>query len=131
MYFRKNPNEISPIWEILVKLRIWLNQNKLGIAHLNINSFRNKARLLIEKTKGNVDVLLTFETKIDESFPDSQFKTDGFSNPHRVDRNKKGDGIILLFRRNLPVEVLSVDKVNESCYVEVTLKKTKWLMNCS
>ena len=36
------------------------NQNKLGIAHLNINSFRNKARLLIEKTKGNVDILLTF-----------------------------------------------------------------------
>ena len=106
------------------------NQNKLGIAHLNINSFRNKARWLIERTKGNVDILLTFETKIDESFPDSQFKTDGFSNPHRVDRNKKGDGIILLFRRNLPVEVLSVDKVNES-YVEVTLKKTKWLMNYS
>ena len=101
------------------------NQNKSGIAHLNINSFRNKARLLIEKTKGNVDILLTFETKIDESFPDSHIKTDGFSNPHRVDRNKKGDGIILLFKRNLPVEVLSVDKVNESCYVEVTLKKTK------
>ena len=56
------------------------NQNKLVIAHLNINSFRKKFELLNERTKGNADILLISETKINESFPDCQFKIDGFSN---------------------------------------------------
>ena len=51
------------------------NQNKLVITlHLNISSLRNKFELLTEKTKRNVDILLISETKIDETFPDSQFK---------------------------------------------------------
>ena len=74
-----------------------------------------KFALLTEKTKGDVDILLISEAKIDESFPDNEFKNDGFSNPHRVDRNEKGGGIMLLFREDLPVKVLSVDKGNESC----------------
>ena len=49
------------------------NQNKLVIIHININSLRNKFELPTEKTKGNVDILLISETKINESFPDSQF----------------------------------------------------------
>ena len=65
------------------------NQNKLVIAHININSLRNKFELLTEKINGNVDILLIPETKIDEDFPDSQFEIDGFSNPHRVDWNEK------------------------------------------
>ena len=36
---------------------------------------------------------------------------------------------MLLFRKDLPVKVLPVDKGNESCYVEMILKKTKWLIN--
>ena len=81
------------------------NQNKLVIAHININSLRNKFELLTEKTKGNVNILLISETKVDKSFPESQFKIDGFSNPHRVDRNEKGGGIMPLFREDLPVKV--------------------------
>ena len=38
---------------------------------------------------------------------------------------------MLLFREYLPVKVLSVDKGNESFYVEVILKKIKWLMSYS
>ena len=38
---------------------------------------------------------------------------------------------MLLFREDLPLKVFSVDKGNESCYVEVILKKTKWLINYS
>ena len=107
------------------------NQNKLVIAHININSLRNKFELLTEKTKGNVDILVISETKINESFPDSQLKIDGCSSPHRIDCNEKGGRIMLLFREDLPVKVLAVDKGNESCFVEVILKKTKWLINYS
>ena len=66
-----------------MRLRICLilGSAKLVIAHININSLRNKFELLTEKIKENVDMLLISETKIDENFPDSQFKIDGFSNP--------------------------------------------------
>ena len=39
------------------------------IAHLNINSLRNKFDLLANQITGNVDVLVISETKLDASFP--------------------------------------------------------------
>ena len=42
-----------------------LNLNKLIFAHLNINSIRNKFELLSEQIKGNVDLPMISETKID------------------------------------------------------------------
>ena len=43
--------------------------NRLVLAHLNINSLRNKINLLADQVKGNVDVLAVAETKLDDSFP--------------------------------------------------------------
>ena len=60
---------------------------KIIIAHLNINSIRNKFEMLCEFIKGNVDILLISETKIDESFPTSQFIIPGFSTPFRYEKN--------------------------------------------
>ena len=42
------------------------NLNKLVIAHLNINSIRNKFDFFVEKIKGNVDILMISETKLDD-----------------------------------------------------------------
>ena len=75
--------------------------------------------------------MLISETKIDKNVPDSQFKFDGFNNLYWVHCYEKGGAIMLLFREDLPVKVFSIDKGNESCYVEVILKKTKWLINYS
>ena len=72
---RINPCKSYPI--ILARLRIF---NKLVIAHLNINSLRNKIELLAEKSKRNAEILLIFKLKIDESLFDNQFKIYGFSN---------------------------------------------------
>ena len=36
-----------------------------------------------------------------------------------------------LFREDLPVQGLLVDEGNESYYVDVILKKTKWIINYS
>ena len=44
---------------------------------------------------------------------------------------EKGGRIMLLLREDLPVKFLSLNKGNESCYVELILKKTKWLINYS
>ena len=51
------------------------------IAHLNINSLRYKFDFLKEMVIGNVDILVIGETKLDSSFPKTQFKISGFSKP--------------------------------------------------
>ena len=43
----------------------------------------------------NIDILMITETKLDDSFPVSQFEIDVFSTPFRQDRNKNGGGILL------------------------------------
>ena len=54
------------------------NLNEFILAHLNINSIRNKFELLSEQIKGNADVSMISETKIDDSFPVGQFLVEGF-----------------------------------------------------
>ena len=52
----------------------------LLIAHLNVNSLRNKYVSFEELVKGNTDILLISETKFDETFPNKQFGMQGLQN---------------------------------------------------
>ena len=45
------------------------NFNRLVLAHININSIRNKFDILVQQIINNVDVLMISETKLDNSFP--------------------------------------------------------------
>ena len=65
--------------------------------HLNINSIRNKSDLMKIMLTHYIDILMFTETKLDDSFPISQFGFDGFTTPLRLDRNKNGGGILLTF----------------------------------
>ena len=49
------------------------NLNKITFAHINTNSIRNKFDQLAVLIKGKIDALIISESKIDGSFPDSQF----------------------------------------------------------
>ena len=69
---------------------------------MNINSIRNKFELFSEHTKGNIDVLMISETKIDDSFPVGQFLIEGFCTPHRLDRNSEGGGVLSYVREDIP-----------------------------
>ena len=46
--------------------------------------------------KNEVDILVITETKLDSSFPDSQFFIDGFRQPYHLEINKHG-GVLLIF----------------------------------
>ena len=74
--------------------------NRVIIGHININSIRNKFDHLIAITKGNVEVLMTLETKLDESFPSMQFNIDG-CNIFRSDWNAKGARILMYVRDDI------------------------------
>ena len=68
----------DPPFSSLKSLRL-KNLRRIIFVHLNINSLRNNH--LVDQIKGNVDILVTLETKLDESFPEGQFKIPGFTSP--------------------------------------------------
>ena len=80
--------------------------------------------------KDNVDILLISETKIDSSFPTAQFNMNGFTT-YRRDRNINGGGIILFVREDIASSLLKIDTSIEALYVEINVRKKKWLIGCS
>ena len=78
------------------------NANRLIIGQLNINSLRNKIDALRLLIKGNIDILVITESKLDGSFPNSQFDIDGFAPPFRQDRTEYGGGVIIYIRDDIP-----------------------------
>ena len=74
------------------------------------------------------------ETKLDDSFPVSQFNVEGFSTPFRLDRNKNGGGIILYIRSYIIASKLTsftFPNDIEAFFIEINLKDNKWLICCS
>ena len=101
------------------------NLNRIVLAHLNINSLRNKFDALVEQVSGNVDVLVLSETKIDESFPEGQFKIPGFCTPFRLDRDSFGGGILVYVQENIPAKLLSSEvKTIEGIFIELISIRT-------
>ena len=106
---------------------------KLTIAHSNINSLRNKFEFLISLIKDNIDILMISDTKLDQSFPTTQFMINGFSAPFRLDRNDKGGGVIIYIREDITLRLVSTESSQvEGFFVEINLRnKKKWLLCCS
>ena len=77
---------------------------------------------------------MIFETKLDESFPASQFLIPVFENPIRLDQSSSGGRIILYIREGIPFKLLKSNCVpanTEAFLIEVKINKKKWLLCCS
>ena len=104
------------------------NLNKSVFAHLKINSISKKFEFLSEYVRGNMNVLVASETKVDNSL--LTFKL--FSPPYRLDRDSKDSGIMLYKRGDIPLNLLATDKKSvEIFYVELNLRNEKYLLNGS
>ena len=115
----------------LKSLRI-KNMNKIIVGQLNINSIRKKFDFLAQQVKGNIDILVISETKLDESFAVGQFSIDGYSVPFRFDRNGNSAGIFLYIREDIPSKLSSIYQDIEGLSVEINLcSDKKWLLSCS
>ena len=102
------------------------------IGHLNINSIRNKFDLMKIMLTRDIDILMITGTKLDDSFPVSQFEIDSFSAP--LDRNKNGDGILLYIRSYIVASKLNnyiFANGIEAFFIEINIKSNKWLIGCS
>ena len=85
-------NNLQDDMLVLKNLRVSY-RNNIIIGHLNINSIRNKFEMLSLSVAQYVDILMLSETKLDSTFPSTQFLINGFSIPHKPDRNSRGGGI--------------------------------------
>ena len=104
---------------------------KIIVGNLNINSIKNKFSQLQTLIQGKLDILVITETKIDNSFPESQFVMDGFEKPFRNDRNSKGGGVMVFVREDIPstkLDIVNLANDIQLVIVEINLRKVKWLL---
>ena len=82
------------------------NAGNIIFSYLNINSIRNKFENLCELVAGNVDILCIAETKLDPSFPNSQFLIPGFHKPLRMDVSSRRGELLVYIKSFLQSEML-------------------------
>ena len=88
---------------------------------------------LKEIIKDNIDILLGWETKSDDTFPVGRFCVDGYSTPYRLDRTWHGGGILLYIRKDIALKILKFEPVQNNFkgfFVEINLSKKKWPLFC-
>ena len=93
----KSINVTSPNLLFEIKKQRTRIPNKMKIGNLNIKSLPNKFERLKDIVMQHIDILVLTETKLDDTFPAAQFLVNGFSEPCRLDRNRKGEGLWFTF----------------------------------
>ena len=73
----------------------------------NINSLRNKTESIKPIISPNFDIFLFSETKLDESFPNSQFSISSYS-MFRQGRHCFGGGLCIHVKENIASKQLKV-----------------------
>ena len=102
----KKANCPDDVISILSDIKI-KNINKLIIGNLNINSYARKFDQFQTIIQNKLDIVVITETKLDNSYPPSQFSIDGVSKPYRLDRDKHGGGILIYIREDIQSKQLS------------------------
>ena len=88
--------------------------------------------MLSSMVKDSIDILMVSETKLDSSFPQAQFRMEGYAPPFRYDRNSHGAGILLLIREDIPTKIITITPLKdfEGIFVELNFRKKKVLLCC-
>ena len=92
-----NCSDISEMKKLRLK-----NPKNIIFSYLNINSVRNKFQNMSSLISENVDILIVAETKLDSSFPTTQFVIPGFHHPFRLDINRRSGGLLVYVKGSIP-----------------------------
>ncbi len=57
--------------------------------------------------KDRLDILIIAETKLDASFPDSQFRINAFKTPFRLDVTSNSGGLLVYVREDISCKKLT------------------------
>ena len=77
---------------------------------------------------GKVDILIVAETKIDASFPTTQFLAEGYHKPYRLDMSEESGGILVYINSSIPSRKLHCGNLYLSINAvpfEIKLRKDK------
>ena len=119
---KQDLNPLSVVKNLKLK-----NVNKAIIGQININSISPKFNQLKKLVLKHVDVLVVCETKLDETFPSSQFHMDGFSSPYS-NCNRNGGGVMIFVKEDIPSKLLTKHNFPsnfEDLFVELNFRKSK------
>ena len=88
---------------------------------ININSIRTNFEQLTYVARNEIDILMVSETKLDYTFPTSQFLMQGYSTPFRKDRTSKDGGMLLYVREDIPCKIIKTetDAYHEGFFIEI------------
>ena len=113
----------------LIKVRNSHPNNPI-IGYLHINTLQNKIINLREIiAKAPLDVFCVDETKLDDSFPNSQFILENLQfPPFRRDRKSKWGGKLICVKQGIIAKRLEnlETKFSETVGIELTISKKKW-----
>ena len=74
---------------------------------MNINSIRNKLNDLKILISNSVDILCIAESKLDESFLNSEIALEGFKKPYRLDVTASSGGLLIYVKASLPSKIIN------------------------
>ena len=74
---------------------------------MNINFTRNKLNDLKILISDSIDILCTAESKLDESFLNSEIAMDGFKKPYRLDVTTSSGGLLIYVKASLPSKIIN------------------------
>ena len=77
-----------------------------------------------------IDILMTTESKLNDTIQTSQFLIDSFTEPFRLDRTRNGDGVLLYVKNNNTATLLTSYTLPEDIevlFVEILIGNFKWL----
>ena len=107
------------------------NFSNVIIVNLNIDSLTFEFDELRLVVTGISNILIITETRLEDTFPLSQFHIDDFSTPYRLDRNRNTGGILIYIREDIPGRVVTkhcCPKDIEALFIELNFRKCKWLL---
>ena len=95
------------------------------MAYLNINSIRNKFSSIPHLIDNNLDIFAIAETKLDSSFPESQFLLPGMRKPFRLDVTSRKGGLLVFVNNDIPSKYLRSFHIFLDIYIrfEMNLKQ--------
>ena len=76
-------------------------------------------------------LLTVAETKLDSSFPNSQFRIKGFKPLIRLDINKSSGGLLVYIKENLlckKIEDFGIPNDIQTILIDINIRKQKWLL---
>ena len=77
-------------------------QQNIIISYLNINSIENKLHDLKILISDSVDIICIAESKLDESFLNSEIVLEGFKKSYGLDVTASSGGLLIYVKASLP-----------------------------